>query len=51
MKPTRLEPLNPSRRLFTRSTTPGLLHHPYVFSGVVATIGTLGLLASIYFNG
>ncbi len=47
MKPARLEPLNPSRHLFTRSTTPGLLHHPYVFSGVVATIGTLGLIASV----
>ena len=46
MKPTRLEPLNPSRLLFLRRT-PALLHHPYIFAGVVSTIGTLGLLASI----
>lgn len=49
MKPTRLEPLRPSRRLFSR-TTPGLLDNGTVFSAVVAVIGTLGLLASIFWS-
>jgi hypothetical protein len=49
MKPTRLEPLRPSRRLFSR-TTPGLLDTGMTFSAVVAVIGTLGLLASIIWS-
>jgi hypothetical protein len=45
VKPTDLRPLRPSRRLFAR-TTPGLLANTSKLSGLVAVIGTLGLLAS-----
>lgn len=48
MKPTNLKPLNPNRRLFR--TKPTILHNEMVFAGVVATIGTLGLLASIIWS-